>query len=240
MKRSKPLLELKSVGFGYTTRGTLFRRKRFQALRDVSFCVNPGETLGIVGRNGCGKSTLLRVIAGIYRHESGELIRNYERASLLALAVGFDNELTGRQNAVMSGILLGARRKDVESKLVDIIEFSELQRSIDEPLKYYSTGMRARLAFSVAIVLESDLIMIDEVLGVGDAAFRVKAEKAMVDRISSSQSVMFVSHAPPQVKRLCDRAIWIDEGFVKLEGETEDVIGQYEEHLLEQSAPPQT
>jgi len=224
MAISEPRLVLEKVDFHYTSRGTLLRRKRHHALRNISFQVNAGETLGVIGGNGSGKSTLLKVIRGIYGHDSGRIERNYQKGALLALGVGFDNELTGQQNILLSGILSGARRKEVEAKKAEIIDFSELHDAIDKPLKTYSTGMRARLGFSIAVAMDSDLILIDEVLSVGDAGFRKKAMAAMKQRITANQAAIFVSHSLAQVKELCDRVMWLDMGQIKLIDEAGVVI----------------
>jgi lipopolysaccharide transport system ATP-binding protein len=227
VNESEPILELHHVGVKYRTRKSMFRHGKITALDDVSLAVNRGETFGIIGQNGCGKSTLLRVIAGIYRTDSGEVIRRCRNISLLSLTLGFDQELSGRNNAILSGMLLGSRREAVLEQLDDIIEFSELANSIDEPLKTYSTGMRARLGFSVAIKMHAELLLIDEVLSVGDASFRVKAEQEMVQRMTSKQSVIFVSHSLDQLKRLCNRVAWLDKGRVQVIGTPEEVVAAY-------------
>jgi lipopolysaccharide transport system ATP-binding protein len=191
--------------------------------------VAAGETVGIIGRNGCGKSTLLKVVAGIFKPDSGVLARNCSSVSLLSLSLGFDPELTGRENAILAGMLQGATREQVEQGLDEILAFSELGSFVDEPIKTYSTGMRARLGFSVAITLKTELLLIDEILGVGDAYFRQKAERAMVERISSDQTVLMVSHSLPLTLRLCNRVIWVDKGCVREQGEPATVIEHYEE-----------
>ena len=159
------LVELENASVIYKRRLSFFRTESFPALSDISFNINKGETLGIIGGNGSGKSTLLKVLAGIYQIDSGRIIRNSEHASLLSLALGFDPELSGRDNAIIGGMFLGARKKDVLASLDKIISFSELEDHIDDPLKTYSTGMYARLGFSVAIMMEAELMLIDEVLG---------------------------------------------------------------------------
>jgi len=149
--------------------------------------------------------------------------------SLLSLALGFDTELPGRENAIISGMLLGSRRKEVLSKLDEIIDFSELGEFIDKPIKTYSSGMRARLAFSVAVKMQSELMLIDEVLGVGDGKFKMKAEKAMVSKITSRQTVVLVSHSLSQIRKLCDRVLWLDRGKIKMIGDSDTVIRHYED-----------
>lgn len=221
------MMELSNVGVRYKSRKSFFRHEYFTALEDVSFTIKKGETLGIIGTNGCGKSTLLKVLANIYSVDSGKVTWHCRQVSLLALALGFDAELSGRDNAVISGMLLGGRKQEVLDKLDEIIEFSELENFIDKPIKTYSNGMRARLGFSVAIKMHSELLLIDEVMGVGDGKFRHKAENAMISKISSQQTVVLVSHSMGQVRKLCDRVLWLDAGKVKMVGGADDVLRQY-------------
>ncbi|WP_426415781.1 ABC transporter ATP-binding protein [Aestuariirhabdus sp. LZHN29] len=226
MQRSN-VLELNDVTVTYKTRLAFFRHEQFTALNKVNFVVERGETLGVIGSNGCGKSTLLKVLAGIYKPDSGSVVRHCASVSLLTLGVGFDAELSGRDNAILGSMLLGATKKQAREALAEVIEFSELGDFIDQPVKTYSSGMRARLGFSVAITMDVDLLLIDEVLGVGDAKFRQKAEDVMLRKINSKQTVVFVSHSEPQVQRLCQRAIWLDKGQVVMEGETKMVLQEY-------------
>ncbi|QEM82179.1 ABC transporter ATP-binding protein [Halomonas binhaiensis] len=202
------IISLKDVGIRYKRRGGLFRKPEyFQALENVSFDIHRGETLGIVGRNGAGKSTLLKVVAGIIQPDEGELINHGVTASLLTLQAGFDAELPGVDNAILSGMLMGYTRQQVEARMSDIIEFSELKEFIYEPVKTYSSGMRARLGFSVAMYMTPDVLLLDEVLSVGDKQFRKKAETEMFKKIHSDQTVLLVSHSEAQVDRLCERKI---------------------------------
>jgi lipopolysaccharide transport system ATP-binding protein len=224
------LISLKSIGVRYRKRRSFFRHEYFEALKDISFEVYSGETLGIIGRNGAGKSTLLRILAGIYKPDKGFINRNTQKVSLLSLQLGFDPELSGRDNAIFSGMLLGFPRKVVENNLKNISEFSELGDFFDESVKTYSAGMRARLGFSVAHFLTPDVLLIDEVLGVGDAKFRQKAETAMIEKLRSEQTVVLVSHAAQQVRRLCSRVIWIEAGKVRLQGEPHRVVSAYHQY----------
>lgn len=221
------ILSLKNVSLTYKVRQALFRYSEFNALNNISFDIKKGETLGIVGDNGCGKSSLLKVIAGIYKADSGQVIRNCESVTLLSLGLGFDLELTGRDNAVLSAMLLGRTRKEAVDSLEEICQFSELAEFIEQPVKTYSSGMRARLGFSVAITLKTDLLLIDEALSVGDANFRLKAERVMLDKINSDQTVVFVSHSANQVRKLCQRAVLLEKGRVKLVDETSNVFESY-------------
>ena len=224
-------MELTNVSVYYKSRKSFFRHDYFTALENVSFTIKKGETLGIVGTNGCGKSTLLRVLANIYDVDVGNITWHCRQVSLLALALGFDTELSGRDNAIISGMLLGGRKKDVLEKLDKIIEYSELEKFIDKPIKTYSNGMRARLGFSVAINMHSELLLIDEVMGVGDGKFRQKAETTMINRISSEQTVVLVSHSIQQIRKLCDRVLWLDEGRVTMIGHPDDVLNKYASFL---------
>ncbi|MDL4862239.1 ABC transporter ATP-binding protein [Halomonas elongata] len=206
--RGEVIISLRNVGVRYKRRGGLFQKPEyFQALEGLNFDVHRGETLGILGRNGAGKSTLLRVVAGIIQPDSGEVINHGVTISLLALQAGFDAELPGTDNAILSGMLMGYTRRQVEKKLNDIAEFSELGNFMDEPVKTYSSGMRARLGFSVAMYMTPDVLLLDEVLSVGDKQFKEKAEKEMMSKIHSDQTVLLVSHSQAQVDRICERKI---------------------------------
>lgn len=225
------VMEIDNVSVHYKSRKTFFRHDCFTALDNVSFVIKKGETLGIVGTNGCGKSTLLKVLANIYGVDSGKITWNCRQVSLLALALGFDADLSGRDNAIISGMLLGGRKHEVMQKLDKIIEFSELGKFIDKPIKTYSNGMRARLGFSVAVKMQSELLLIDEVMGVGDGKFRQKAETAMKNKISSQQTVVLVSHSTEQVRKLCDRVLWLEAGKVKMIGAPDLVLDDYNRFL---------
>lgn len=229
--RGTPLIELDGVGFTYSTGIGFYSRKKVEALRDVSFTVRSGETIGLIGRNGCGKSTLFRVLAGIFRPDRGTLVRHCDRVSLLALNVGFDPNLSGADNLIISCMFLGASRREARAMFDEIVEFSELGEFIDEPLKTYSSGMVARLGFSVGLKMKADLLLIDEVLGVGDAAFREKATNAMKQRINSDQAVMLASHSDGTILELCERVIWLENGAVRQQGDPAAVLQAYRQHI---------
>lgn len=222
------MLRLESVFHSYRARNEHFDHGTHHVLNDVSFNVYRGETLGIIGRNGAGKSTMLRLMAGIFRPSSGTITRHPGAScALLSLGLGFQPELSGRDNALLSAMLQGASRREAKRWLADICEFSELGQSFDEPVKTYSSGMRARLGFTTALLTHVDILLIDEVLSVGDAQFKEKAEAAMLGRISGGQTVVFVSHTEGQVRMLCNRVIWIERGEVQAEGAPEEVLARY-------------
>jgi lipopolysaccharide transport system ATP-binding protein len=227
----KPVLTVQNVGVRYGYRRSLFRYDAVEALRDVSFNLYQGDSLGIVGRNGAGKSTLLKLLGGIILPDSGRVINNGVRTSLLALQVGFDPELSGRSNALLSGMLLGFRYEDVRANLDKIIAFSELGEFIDKPIKTYSAGMKGRLGFSVALEMNPEVILIDEVLGVGDRKFREKSMAVMKEKLLSDQTVVLVSHSGQIVKNFCNRAVWIEDGILKMEGFSEEIVDAYEDYI---------
>ena len=227
MSAHEVLISLQNVSMSYAIRERIFKWSKHTPLNDVSFDLYRGETVGIIGRNGAGKSTLLRLIAGILEPDSGCIINHGARVSLLSLGVGFVPHLTGRENAMLSGILLGLRRREIARKMDDIIEFSDLGNFFDQPLHTYSSGMRTRLGFSVAIQVDPDVLLIDEVLGVGDQEFRAKSTAEMKRLIKSDKTVVLVTHALPVLKELSDRTVWIDDGVVKASGITETVLKLY-------------
>ena len=204
------------------------------ALRDVSFSIQPGEIVGFIGRNGAGKSTLLKVLSRITYPTSGTVKVNGKVASLLEVGTGFHEELTGRENVYLNGSILGMPRKEVERKLDAIVEFSGVEKFIDTPIKRYSSGMRLRLGFAVAAHLDPDILIVDEVLAVGDAPFQKKCLAAMGDLRSGGRTVLFVSHNLAAVENLCERCIWIDEGRLRMDRGSRAVIGAY----LEAQAGP--
>ena len=227
VQQVEKIIELKNVGVIYKERKSFFKSETYVALKNISFDVYKGETLGIIGRNGAGKSTLLRLLAGIFKPDKGEIIHHTKNVSLMALAAGFDPNLSGRKNAIFSGMLLGYRKKDIISKIEDIKKFSELQGFFEKPAKTYSSGMRARLAFSIAMYVSPDVLLIDEVLGVGDVSFKKKAELALEEKISSNITVIIVTHSESQISRLSNRVIWIDGGVVRKQGLSSEVFPEY-------------
>ena len=197
------------------------------ALRDVSFSVKEGEVVGIIGRNGAGKSTLLKVLSKITYPSAGHVKVRGRVASLLEVGTGFHEELSGRENIYLNGSILGMKKREVEAKLDEIVEFAGVERFIDTPIKRYSSGMRLRLGFAVAAHLDPDILIVDEVLAVGDAGFQKKCMGLMHDLRSGGRTVLFVSHNMAAVENLCTRAIWIDKGQIQADGDTRPIIQSY-------------
>lgn len=208
--------------------------QEFWALRDVSFEVKKGDRLGIMGLNGAGKSTLLKIVSGVLKPTEGKVTTNGKIAPLLELGAGFDGQYTGAENIFLYGSMLGFSRDFLKEKYDEIVEFSELGNFIDVPVKNYSSGMKARLGFSVATVVEPEILILDEVLSVGDARFRRKCEKRIQGMFDSGVTVLFVSHSSAQVLRMCNRGILLEQGRLIAEGTTEDVVSFYEAKMSEQ------
>lgn len=202
--------------------------EEFWALRDVSFEVRKGEVLGIVGHNGAGKSTLLKVISGILKPTDGKVTVNGTVVPMLELGSGFDFDLTGRENIFLNGAILGYAEEFLKSKYDDIVAFSELGKFIDIPLRNYSSGMVMRLAFSVATVVNPDILIVDEILAVGDAAFQEKSKSRMLELMGGGTTVLFVSHSLDQIREMCDRVLWLEHGEMKMLGDTQSVCDAYE------------
>lgn len=231
MSEQTSVIEIENVGVSYKKGKSWFSNDKYWALKGLSFTLYKGETLGIIGKNGAGKSTILRLLADIIAYEQGKVVRNHGYVSLLSLALGFIPHLSARENAIMSGMLLGLSKKEIEAILPSIAEYAELNEFWNEPVVGFSNGMRARLGFSIAIHAEPDLLLIDEVLGVGDADFRIKSTAAMRQRIQSDKTIVFVSHNTTMVRQLCDRVVWIEDGKTRKEGPVADVVDEYEQEL---------
>lgn len=212
-------------------KGEKLRFNEFWALKDVSFELKKGERLGILGLNGAGKSTLLKVIAGVYKPTKGSVQRYGHMAPMIELGAGFDPNYTGRENIFLYGSVLGFSKEFLMSKYDEILEFSELGEFIDVPIKNYSSGMKARLGFSIATVVEPEILILDEVLSVGDAKFRKKCEKKMKKMFDHGVTVLFVSHSLAQVKRLCNKAIILEHGQLIAKGDIDDVVDIYEKKI---------
>lgn len=201
----------------------------FWALKDINITLNKGDRLGILGLNGAGKSTLLKVIAGVLKATEGNVTTRGKIAPLLELGAGFDPQYTGRENIYLYGAVLGFSKKFLDDKFNEIVEFSELDKFIDVPVKNYSSGMKARLGFSVATLVEPDILILDEVLSVGDAKFRRKSEAKIMSMFDKGVTVLFVSHSLEQVQRLCDKAILLQKGRIIASGSVDEVSVIYEE-----------
>ncbi len=221
----------------FSIRQSLFRLQKaeeivFEAVRGVSFSVPKGEILGIVGKNGSGKSTMLRAVAGIFSPDEGTIDLHGNSVSLLSIGVGFQRELTGRENIVLSGMLLGFSEEAVRAKMDEIIEFAGLGEFIDMPVRTYSSGMHSKLAFSITAILEADIMLIDEVLSVGDAKFKKKSYNKMKQLISDSdRTVLIVSHMSETLQELCTSVLWLHDGEVRMIGKPEEVLPVYEEFM---------
>lgn len=204
----------------------------FEAVKGISFELEKGRILGIVGKNGSGKSTLLRAIAGIFSADEGSIDLHGNSVSLLSIGVGFNSALSGRENIYLSGMLLGFTKAQIDEKIDEIIEFSELGNFIDRPVKTYSSGMHSKLAFSITAILETDIMLIDEVLSVGDAKFKKKSYEKMKSLIDDrNRTVVIVSHSADTLKNLCDDILWIHEGNFKMMGPVDEVLPEYEKFM---------
>lgn len=200
---------------------------KFLALDNVDFKVNRGEVLGIIGRNGSGKSTLLKVISGILKPTEGSVYCSGNIVPMLELGSGFDFELTGRENIFLNGAILGYTEEFLNSKFEDILEFSELGRFIDVPIRNYSSGMLMRLAFSVATMVNPEILIVDEILAVGDEAFQEKSRSRMMELMSGGTTVLFVSHSLDQIREMCTRVIWLESGKIIMDGDSDKVCDSY-------------
>ncbi len=201
--------------------------KEFTALEDVSFEVKKGEVVGIIGRNGAGKSTLLKVISGILKPSEGKIETKGNIVPMLELGSGFDMELSGKENIYLNGAILGYSKAFLDEKYEQIVEFSELGEFIYQPIRNYSSGMLARLAFSIATVVEPEILIVDEILSVGDAQFQQKSERRMMELMQGGTTVLFVSHSMEQIRKICQRVVWLEHGKVKEIGTVDEVCGKY-------------
>lgn len=236
-------IEVKNLCIGYknikaySIKKSLLRLKKvhveeFQAVKDVSFVVPKGEILGIIGKNGSGKSTMLKAMAGIFSPDSGSIDLKGHTVSLLSIGVGFQKEVTGRENILLSGMLLGFSEQEIRAKMDEIIAFAELGKFIDMPVKTYSSGMYSKLAFSITAILETEIMLIDEVLSVGDQHFKKKSYKKMKELISNrDRTVVIVSHNISTLSSLCERVMWMHDGVIKMMGDTDTVLEEYQEFM---------
>lgn len=200
---------------------------KFTALHNISFHVNRGEVLGIIGRNGAGKSTILKVLSGIIKPTSGTVTCLGNIVPMLELGSGFDMDMTGRENIYLNGAILGYSERFLNDKLEEILSFSELNDFIDIPIRSYSSGMLMRLAFSIATVVNPDILIVDEILAVGDENFQEKSKERMFELMSGGTTVLFVSHSLEQIREMCQRVVWLEGGKVKMFGDVDDVCEAY-------------
>lgn len=208
------------------------KKEYFEAVKNVSFEVEKGEILGIVGKNGSGKSTMLRALAHIFSPDEGVIDTFDNSVSLLSIGVGFQKELSGRENIILSGMLLGFSEEQIREKMPRIIKFADLGKFIDMPVSTYSSGMYSKLAFSITAILETDIMLIDEILSVGDRRFKKKSYKKMQSLISDKErTVVIVSHNNQSLRDLCTKVLWINEGEMVMIGETNEVLDKYEEYM---------
>ncbi|PJF35229.1 MAG: ATP-binding protein [Candidatus Thermofonsia Clade 1 bacterium] len=211
-------------------------RVPFTALREIQLSVAQGEALGIIGANGSGKSTLLKLIAGIYAPTSGTISVRGSLVALLELGAGFHSELSGRQNILLNGTLYGHTRAEMARRVSEIAAFAEIEPFLETPIKYYSSGMQARLAFAVAMATPAEIILMDEVLAVGDMAFQARCLAKLRQLKAERRTLVLVSHSMDVVRELCDRAIWLDHGCLMAEGTPEEVVAAYQAHSVRQNA----
>ena len=201
--------------------------QEFLAVNDVSFQVKAGEAWGLIGTNGSGKSTMLKAISGILKPDKGNITVNGRVAPLIELGAGFDQELTARENIFLNGCVLGHSEKFMQENFDAIVDFAELHKFLDSPLKNFSSGMRARLGFSIATMVKPDILIVDEILAVGDYKFRQKCEQRMAEMLSGGTTLLYVSHNIDEVKRLCDHALWIDKGVCRMQGPAPEICDAY-------------
>jgi len=204
------------------------RYEEFWALRNVSFRVEKGSVLGIIGHNGAGKSTLLKIISGILKPTTGTVQVRGTVVPMLELGSGFDYDLTGRENIFLNGAILGYSESFLKEKYREIVDFSELGRFIEVPLRNYSSGMVMRLAFSIAAVVDPDVLIVDEILAVGDAEFQAKSRRRMMELMGGGTTVLFVSHSLDQIREMCDQVLWLDHGEIRMLGDPQTVCDAYE------------
>lgn len=210
------------------------KKNEFWALKDVNFKINKGEVVGFIGSNGAGKSTLLKVVAGVMKPTKGRVAAYGNICPMIELGAGFDPQLTARENIYLNGAVMGYSKELIESKFDEIVEFSELKDFLDVPVQNFSSGMTARLAFSIATIVDPEILIVDEILSVGDIAFQAKSEAKMLSMIGGGTTVLFVSHSLQQIKKLCDRVVWIEHGVVQKIGGKE-VCDEYLEFMEGQS-----
>ena len=206
------------------------KKEEFWALRDVNFQVKKGEVIGFIGSNGSGKSTLLKIVAGVMKPTKGRVDSYGNICPMIELGAGFDPQLTARENIYLNGAVMGYTKELIDSKFNEIVEFSELKDFLDVPVQNFSSGMVARLAFSIATIVEPEILIVDEILSVGDIAFQAKSERKMLSMINGGTTVLFVSHSIEQIKKMCDKVVWLDHGkMIKMGGK--EICDEYKKYM---------
>jgi len=208
------------------------KKEYFFALKDVSFKINKGEVIGLIGSNGAGKSTLLKVVSGVMKPSKGKVIVNGVISPMIELGAGFDAELTARENIYLNGAVLGYSKRFIDEKFDEIVEFSELKDFLDVPVKNFSSGMTAKLAFSIATVVDPEILIVDEILSVGDIKFQEKSKNKMMELIKGGTTVLYVSHSLESIKDLCTRVIWLEHGQIIKIGNTTQICDEYYQQQL--------
>lgn len=204
------------------------RFREFWPIKDVSFQIEKGDVLGIVGRNGAGKSTMLKIISGIVKPTKGSVKIAGSIVPMLELGSGFDYDLSGKENIYLNGAILGYTKEFLDSKYDEIVEYSELEEFINQPIRNYSSGMLMRLAFSIATVVEPDILIVDEILAVGDAKFQEKSKQRMMELMSGGTTVLFVSHSLGEIEKMCNKVLWLEDGYVKMFATSQEVCNAYQ------------
>ena len=208
------------------------KKDYFWALKDIDFRINKGDVVGIIGANGAGKSTLLKVVSGVYKPTTGTVEVNGKISPMIELGAGFDPELTARENIYLNGAILGYSKEFLEEKFEEIVEFSELREFLDVPIKNFSSGMVAKLAFSISTIVNPEVLIVDEILSVGDIKFQEKSKNKMMSMIEGGTTVLYVSHSIDSIKELCSKVIWLDHGKIVKMGDAKEICREYYENLM--------
>lgn len=208
------------------------KKDYFWALKDIDFRINKGDVVGIIGANGAGKSTLLKVVSGVYKPTTGTVEVNGKISPMIELGAGFDGELTARENIYLNGAILGYSKEFLEQKFDEIVEFSELKDFLDVPVKNFSSGMVAKLAFSISTIVDPEVLIVDEILSVGDIKFQEKSKNKMMSMIEGGTTVLYVSHSIDSIKELCSKVIWLEHGKIVKIGDTKEICDEYYKKLM--------
>lgn len=223
---------LKMIFINFFTPKKKKKKDYFWALKDIDFRINKGDVVGIIGANGAGKSTLLKVVSGVYKPTTGTVEVNGKISPMIELGAGFDGELTARENIYLNGAILGYSKEFLEQKFDEIVEFSELKDFLDVPVKNFSSGMVAKLAFSISTIVDPEVLIVDEILSVGDIKFQEKSKNKMMSMIEGGTTVLYVSHSIDSIKELCSKVIWLDHGKIVKMGDTKEICDEYYKKLM--------